>query len=444
MLDSMLVFTIIFLHKVYDIMSREVTTFDNSGGFIFDKSLDAYSYSKLLAFLTDEQIKDMKYNRKSIEIFHNTLNKLNSHDAKSLLYIKNFLLDKKWENIALDKDDYKNLLIDHLKSCTNPIESLNDLIRYKIENHVPEEYLEWFKNDLRCSLFLAHLVIESIEDNSYKGRDELLKGITDYLRYDIHMFNFYYYPNLPHYLYKSDRLGEWKTVHLLNVKSMYLKNRTEDKTLKWIDRYNEEQINWIYKYLSKKSNQYILLKGVFFPESTEEKYELILASLDVLSNVESVTTGTKNRKGFSLRKYVLFSMKNAWDGKQLYSTKTCSSDELNVKIYKKNIERLKFLLEKNDLNANKFINKLIEESYELANSIVIENNNISNDDRLENSQLSVDNIDLNNRSPVDRLNKTQTTTYLDKPNNTGYENDVDSCKKWDNVNIIIRKKKMFV
>lgn len=444
MLDSMLVFTIIFLHKVYDIVSREVTTFANSGGGIFDEALDASSYSKLLAFLTDEQIKDIKYNRKSIEVFLNALNKLNSHDAKSLLYIKNFLLDKKWENIALDKDDYKNLLIEHLKSCTDPLKSFNDLIRYKIKHHVPEDYLEWFKNDLRCSLFLAHLVIDSIEDNSYKGRDELLKEITDYVRYDIHMFNFYYYNNLPQYLYGSDRLGEWKTVHLLNVKSIYLKNRTEDKALKWIDRYNEEQINWIYKYLSKKSDQYILLKGIFHPESTEDKYQLILASLDMLSNVESVTTGTKNRKGFSLRKYVLFSMKNAWDGKQLYAIKVSSSEELNVKIYKKNIEKLKFLLDENDLNANKFINKLIEESYELANNIGSENNNTLNNDRLESSQLSINNTDLNNRSPVDRLNKTQTTTFLDKPNNTGYENDVDSCKKWDNVNIIIRKKKMFV
>lgn len=444
MLDSILVFTIIFLHKVYDIVSREAVTFDNSGSVIFDSTSVTYSHSKLLACVTEEYIKDVKSNRKSIEVFYNALDKLNSHDAKSLLYVKNILLNKKLENIALDKDDYKNLLIEHLKSRTNPLESFNDLIFYKIKNHVPEEYLEWFKNDLRCSLFLAHLVIDSIEDNSYKGRDELLKEITDYVRYEIHMFNSYYYNNLPHYLYRSDRLGEWKTVHLLNVKSMYLKNRTEDKTLKWIDRYNEEQINWIYKYLSKKSNQYILLKGVFFPESTEEKYELILASLDVLSNVESVTTGTKNRKGFSLRKYVLFSMKNAWDGKQLYAIKASSSEELNVKIYKKNIEKLKFLLDRNDLNTNKFINELIEESYELANNIESENNNTLNNDRLESSQLSVDNIELNNRSPVDRLNKTQTTTYLDKPNNTGYENDVDSCKKWDNVNIIIRKKKMFV
>ena len=107
----MLVFTIIFLHKVYDIVSREMTTFDNSGGGIFDEALDAYSYSKLLACLTDEQIKDIKHNRKSIEVFYNALKKLNSHDAKSLLYIKNFLLDKKWKNIALDKDDYKNTVL---------------------------------------------------------------------------------------------------------------------------------------------------------------------------------------------------------------------------------------------------------------------------------------------------------------------------------------------
>ena len=91
-----------------------------------------------------------------------------------------------------------------------------------------------------------------------------------------------------------------------------MKNRTENYD--WIEHTNDKTIDWIYKYLSRKGHEHIILKGIFFPENNQEKYELILASLDVLSNVADPSIGTKIKKYFSQRAYVLYSMKKAWDG----------------------------------------------------------------------------------------------------------------------------------
>ncbi|MGP5632200.1 hypothetical protein, partial [Psychrobacter celer] len=135
---------------------------------------------------------------------------------------------------------------------------------------------------------------------------------------------------------------------------------TENKELKWLDASNHEQIEWACDYLEK--NKYTILKGVFFPETIEEKYELILASLDRLSNIESDDIGTEKNKGYSLRSYVLFSIKKAWDGQKQYDAKRKTNDGI-INIYKKNQERLDELAKKNNVTANKLINKYIEDAH---------------------------------------------------------------------------------
>ncbi len=348
-----------------DNVSRRPTNFDSSENIIFDEASVSYAHSKLLRYVTDEYIKDVRLNRKSIESFYTALRKLDSHDAKSLLYMSNYLENKSWENINFDNDDYKNLLIEYLKSRRNPLSAFNELIYEKIHSVLPEEYLGWFKNDLRCSLFLAYLVRDSIENEAYKGRDELINAVTDYLRYEIHMFINQYFQNLPDYECQHDRTGERKVVDILYVKSVYLKNRLDcEEDINWIDPTNDQQVNSIYKHLNHKDRQHIILKGIFFPQNTKEKYELILASLDVLSNVEDPNIGTNNKKGFSPRGYALYIMEKAWRGRKYYSSQKPSSDNNSVKIYDKNLPKLKELMKFSSLTANKMINKSIEQTYD--------------------------------------------------------------------------------
>lgn len=329
----------------------------------FDQASMLYSQSQFLKLMTDEHIKDIKSGRRRIEDFYKALQKLSTADARSLLYIDNNLLGKSLENITHDDDDYKNLLINQLKYWSAPIERYNFLIDYKAKSIVPESYLEWFKNDLRCSLFLMSLIQNVVNNEAYKGRKELTTGTANFLRYHIAVFNHY----ACSFGYKEmiAEGGDWKVTILRSIKATYLKGRTEDKELKWLDVSNYEQIEWACDYLEK--NKYTILKGVFFPETIEEKYELILASLDRLSNIERDDIGTEKNKGYSPRSYALFSIKKASAGQKKYGSKDDTKDD-SVKIYKKNQSKLDALVKHNKLTVPKLLNKYIEDMYENISS----------------------------------------------------------------------------
>lgn len=329
---------------------------------VFDPATGQYISSKIIRFVADEYIRDVKNNKRTIEDFYKGLSKIGESDARSLLYISNILQGRSWENISFDSDDYGNQLIFHLKNCNNPLEEFNNLVRRKIDTVLPETYLEWFKNDLRCSLFLAHLINYSIVDKVYKGRQELIQAVANILRYEIHIFINEYRKNLPNYSLIVQEKGDRRTAYIESVKSIYLKNRTEN--FDWIDPKNDQMIDWSYKYLCGKGREYIILKGIFVPENTQEKYELILASLDVLSNVDDPSIGTKNKKGFSLRAYVLFSMEKAWRSQKQYANKNPSSENDSVKIYKQNIPKLEALMAYSGLTLKQMVNNSIEQMYD--------------------------------------------------------------------------------
>ncbi|WP_182407558.1 hypothetical protein [Psychrobacter sp. GP33] len=365
-------------------MNGQVTRLSGNQDFTPNQASISYRHSQLSKLVTDEYISDVRRGKRNVDDFYSDLYSLKAEEARSLLYIENFLINKSWENIDFDNDDYRNLLILRLKEYRFPIDRYNELIHWKIQNFLPESYLSWFNNDLRCSLFLASLVENLLTSSAYKGRAELIAEIEALLRLYIHMFNTSYYNNLPQYQTGlQQHSGDWKTVCLLNVKSIYLKNRTESKDLKWIDASNSEQLEWIYSYLDK--NKYIALKGVFFPETDEEKYDLICTSLDRLSNVESNDIGTKNKKGFSLRSYTLFSMKKAWDGQKQYAIKKPSDDDFSVKIYKKNRNKLEMLAARSDLTVNKLLNKLLEDEYDRVDEVRCQTTIVSTDRYLEES-----------------------------------------------------------
>ncbi|GAF52830.1 hypothetical protein [Psychrobacter sp. JCM 18900] len=224
---------------------------------------------------------------------------------------------------------------------------------------MPESYLGWFKNDLRCSIFLMSLIQNLVNNEAYKGRKELTTGTTNFLRYHISVFN--HHASDFGYKEKIFEDGDWKVTVLRSIKATYLRGRTENKELKWLDVSNHEQIEWAYDYLEK--NKHTILKGVFFPETIEEKYELILASLDRLSNIESDDIGTEKNKGYSPRSYVLFSIKKAWDGQKQYDSKSKKNDGI-IKIYKKNQAKLDKLIAFSGFTAQKMINNAIEQIYD--------------------------------------------------------------------------------
>lgn len=342
-------------------MNGQVTRLVNANDQYFDQKSIVYSQSKILMFITDEYINAIKSGRKNIEDFYKSLRNLSVHDAKSLLYIENALTNKSFENLEYDNDDYRNLLIVRLKNWQSPIDRYNFLIKCKAEGQLPEKYLEWFKNDLRCALVLTSLISHLLSNEAYKGKEELINAITDFLRYNMAYFNSNIDTNR-FYLERTLSSGDWKVSYLLPFKSTYLKNRTQDKDLRWLKSSDDEQVEWAYSYLYNATNESILLQGIFFPETIEEKYELILAHLDMLSNIERPYIGTKEKKGFSERSYTLYSMKKAWEGQKHYSQKK-QVENGSIKIYKKNQDKLEALMAYSGFTANKMINRSIEQMY---------------------------------------------------------------------------------
>ena len=411
-------------------MDGQLTRLPDNRNYPFDQASMLYSQSQFLRLITDEYIKDIKSGKRRIEDFYKSLKKLSTGDARSLLYISNYLSNKSFENINYDDDDYKNLLIIQLKDWHMPIERYNFLIEFKAKNILPEDYLEWFKNDLRCSLFLMSLIQNVVSNAAYKGGKELTARTTNFLKYHIAVFNHHAANFGYREIIAAD--GDWKVKILLSVKATYLKGRTENKELKWLDVSNHEQIEWACDYLEK--NKYIILKSVFFPETIEEKYELILASLDRLSNIESDDIGTEKNKGYSLRSYVLFSIRNAWDGLKQYDAKRKTNDGI-INIYKKNQERLDELAKKNNVTANKLINKYIEDAHkkmlspnDQSEKQVLEYPEDIKDDE-KNMNLSSKEEVLPDSNPIKPL--TELTSSIDKK------------KRPHNVNVKLRRKKIF-
>ena len=156
------------------------------------------------------------------------------------------------------------------------------------------------------------------------------------------------------------------------IKSVYFRNRT-DREVKWLKGDDSSQIEWAYNYLSSDKREYLILPNTFIPSSLEDKYNLILASLDVLSNVKyTYETSTQDIDmgdpiidlesipEISYRAKIIENMKDAW---AKFSASNKNEDLSEVKIYKKNQDQLDSIMKAKGTTANKVISQIIENEY---------------------------------------------------------------------------------
>ncbi|MGP5075035.1 hypothetical protein ACTXGZ_05905 [Psychrobacter celer] len=347
------------LHEVID---NSLPVFDEIDRSRFDDASMRYANSKTLKFVTDEFIRACRQDSRNIERFYKALEDLSTEEARTLLHCKDLMHGNDIQDINFDDNVYRKLLESYFRNNPRPLLTYNRIIEYKINNLLPEKYLDWFKDNLRHSLFLAYLM-KNYVNRVYDGKNELINVVSNMLRYKTEQFISSWRKNLPEYKLYFNYYGDFQVVHVEAAKTEYFKNRLDlSRDAKWIDATNEEQIEWIYQYLRNEKHQQIILDNVFFPKNIEEKYELILASLDVLSNVENAEIGTEKNKGFSERGYTLYSMKKAWDGQKHYSQKK-QVENGSIKIYKKNQDKLKALIKFSGFTANQVINNSIEQMY---------------------------------------------------------------------------------
>ncbi|WP_201612530.1 hypothetical protein [Psychrobacter immobilis] len=335
---------------------------------VFDPPSVKYFGTQRLSYVSKEFISKARTQKSLYIDFFNIIKSMSKDEAKSLLLIRMFLLNGSWDLSHLSNSDYPALLAEHLRSATLPLEVFNDIIYHKLNYCVPDTYLNWFEKDLRGALFVAFLASHQLRKNTFKGKVDLINNVTETLRYEIHIFNRNYSKKLPEYSWYRDIHGDAKIAHIEFVKDLYLKNRTSEKDISWIDPSNKKQVDWIYSYLYDQRFDEIILKRIFFPESTNEKYQQVLASLDLLSNVPDENIGTRDNKGYRPRDYVISSMKNAWRTQLNYDKTKPLKKERYVKILKKNYEILDKIIEETKSTDIKIINSYLSGNHDLINA----------------------------------------------------------------------------
>lgn len=346
----------------------KVRVHDNIKLAVFDAPTVKYFGTQRLSYVSKEFIIKARNQNSLYKEFFNIIKSMSKDDAKSLLLIRIFLLNDNWDLSHLPNSDYPALLTKHLRDATLPLEVFNDIIYHKLNYCVPDTYLNWFEKDLRSALFVAFLARDQLRNNTFKGKVDLINNVTEILRYEIHIFNRNYSKNLPEYSWYRDIHGDAKIAHIEFVKDLYLKNRTSEKDISWIDPSNKKQIDWMHSYLDDKKFGGIILERIFFSENTNEKYQQILSSLDLLSNVPNEKFGTRDNKGYCPRDYVISSMRNAWRTQLNYDKTKPLKKERYVKILKKNYEILDKVVEDTKSTDIKIINSYLSGNHDLINT----------------------------------------------------------------------------
>ena len=337
---------------------------------IFNQA-NQYHYARQLKYNTDTQFDSQKQYIKNLEIFNRTIQNLNEDECKSLVFAHNSYFRIKPLNIQLDKGSFKSFLVRIFEMQQNPIKFYDELMQFKTSNQLPDSLLGWLKEDLRSALHFAYLVRDTLSNKALVGDKELVNYILHYLKYEVTHFNdtnieFPDYAN-DVYLDEHPLIGKFET-----VKSHYFSNRAK-KEIDWLEGDNSDQIEWAYNYLSSDKRDHLILQNIFIPVSLEDKYNLILASLDVLSNVkytyETVTRDIdisdptidlESIPEISYRAKVIENMKDAW----VKFSASNKNEELNgVEIYKKNKDQLDSIIKVKGTSAKKLISQFIENEY---------------------------------------------------------------------------------
>lgn len=332
---------------------------------------NAYHLAQQYKFNTDLYFYHLNQNWKNSEDFYKTIGRFNEEECKSLVFAHNMYLGNLSANIDLDKGAFKSILLSIFESQQYPIPYFHELMRFKINNQLPDSLLNWIKDDLRSALHIAYLVQGILYNKTMVGGNELVAHILNYLKYEIIHFN--YIPLiLPYYANHVD-VNSYPLIGTIEtVKSNYFRNRT-DREIKWLKDDDSNQIEWAYNYLSSDKRDYLVLQNIFIPTSLEDKYNLILASLDVLSNVEYTyetytqdinindsTIDLESIAEISYRAKIIENMKDAWNK---FSASNKNEDLSEVKIYKKNQDQLDSIMKIRGTTATKVINQLVEDDY---------------------------------------------------------------------------------
>lgn len=315
-----------------------------------------------------------------------TLKEFSESDLRVFYYLE-VAINNNWHDfVNYNEVDLRHFLIQEMFNYISPEMQLEKLINIKTYHIVPDFYLRWVLEDVRASLFFGTYLGYNFSCMALYGRSEYLEFIKNIIKTStIHneqgVTRIY-----PMDIHCPDLLDV--NIHNLdNLKWLYLNHKVKNKSLKWFDEKNEEQIEWAYDYL-RETQEKLILTDIFFPKDIKDKYYLILASLDVLSNRNSEMYEVKNGKKtmyLGKRDFCIYQMRRAWNSILFTKKKNEEAEKLIIKVQKNNYEKLEKLSKYFKTSNNKLINKFITSEYEKIYATTIHDESI--EEEIESNEI---------------------------------------------------------
>ena len=197
-------------------------------------------------------------------------NKLKYSQREVDFIFHNLELDGKVSQYPHTLFDLKTVIDSEFK--INMSEKIYFLPKYTL---VPDNYMRWLKDDLRSSLwFYSFLIIWNrwefsiISEHAIFPKDLILS-------FD----SFHANRKEGGFLCRDFLLFNKKNV-IKNAIYFYNKYKTNHKYLSWLDKRNQEQMDWALDYLQEK--ELLINDPTFLPNNTKECYAQVCASLDAL------------------------------------------------------------------------------------------------------------------------------------------------------------------
>ncbi|MGP5436402.1 hypothetical protein [Psychrobacter alimentarius] len=291
--------------------------------------------------------------------------KLSVDSVKQLLFYESIMMNNIRLFINFDEEDAYNFLTDQLNLQPDPISKLDHLISIKTYGSIPDSFLNWFSDDLRAGLYFSSFVnLEWFQDSFY-GETEFLNWIKSIIK--ISKLTIEESISISPNVSTDQNFREANIKNLSQMKKMYLTNQIKTRKIKWFDEMDKDQVNWAYDYFCDRDR--IIFKGVFFPKTVKDKYNLVLASLDIADDADekfSVSNGA-NTLTLTQRDFFIYKMRRAWDSILNTRKKVEQKSKRLITVDKSNFESFSILSTHYKLKPTKMVNKLIEDAFLLIN-----------------------------------------------------------------------------
>lgn len=214
-------------------------------------------------------------------------NKLKYSQREVDFIFRNLALDRKVSQYPHTLLDLKTVIDSEFK--INMSEKVYFLPKYTL---VPDNYIRWLKEDLRAALWFYSLLVIW-----HKWEFNIILEHAIFPKDLILSFDIYYTDEREHDFLCRNFLLFNKKIIIKNAIYFYNNFKTNHKYLSWLDKRNQEQMDWALDYLQEKG--LLINAPTFLPNNTKDCYAQVCASLDALdlhSDLKSKLIDSQTRK----------------------------------------------------------------------------------------------------------------------------------------------------